>query len=389
MLYNKQMVFDYVSGAEMDEELLEKLEDNERFMVDVINHSKDIKLYNYCSKRVKQSSRLVLFLIKEFKSDIDFLINAAEFCFENEELTEIEELEIQIELAKLFDRTQDDRLAKYKIAVNAELNYKKLQISYVLDEEKNKDVKEVNALGFAILELEYAGSKIVLDYYAKDFLDEEIFPDYISIESALHECFKTVEEFENVKETDFLIAYIRRFDATLADYVSRNKELLDKYHKKIRQVKFNWNTYIKKLNRDKVQIVEEEFKALVEESKLTCDPIEEVMKLIKKLGLKEMFDAYSIIFESYELEDDFDYEDQLDLGENVFEFPTTREYTIEDLRFIKHMAEYIEDTFRHDTINLEFKTGETDSIDESSDKQKPKIKSKVVRFDSYKKKTDE
>lgn len=375
MKYTKKMVFDYVSGAEISEELLEKLENDEKFMIEVIKHSKDLKLYHYCSEKVKQSTELILFLIDEFSSKVDFLIEAAEYCLSNEQLDEISRAEIQIKLAELYDKTKNKKLMQYKMEANSVVVYKQMQISAFLSQPENEDLQESHGLGFAFAELDYSGSKIVLDYMAKSFINEYIFTEYITLEDILHGYFENIEELEKITDTEFLLTHIRNLDFALANYLARNKELLDPLKKEVAKAKRNWNAYINHVNFNKVNIVEDEYEEYIDKKMLLCDTRRTVIRIIKKLGLQDVFEEHSILFNSRD--DIVDEDDEFYEYEKVYE-ELSEQYTMEDLAFIKHMTEFIRSTFSKATISLESPKEESD---EEKEQDKPKSKSRVIRFD--------
>ena len=345
MNYTKEMVFDYISGAEMDEKLLENLENNVKFMTEVIRRSKDIKLYKYCSNEVKKNKDFVIFLIDEFNDNIDFITKAANLCLDDEEYDEFSKLEIIFKLANLFDKTKKSLLTEYKMAAQAEMLYKKLQIEFFLQQEENADLKEELGLGFAIADLDYSGSKPILDYVAKYFLNEYIFNEYSTLEELIHSKFSSKQELDEKANLEFLLSYIGKFDSALKNYLSINKEILEPLKKELTKIKKNWDLYEYQLNSCKVADVEDEFEEYIEEHKLDCDVRSVILKIIKKFNLQEIFDKHSYYFNSKD-------EETIIVEENgeFYDVPKSTDtinesYTIEDLQFIKHMTRFIQDTF--------------------------------------------
>lgn len=342
-MYTKKMVFDYLSGAEIADDLLEKLENDEKFMIEVINHSQDKKLYKYCSDKVKQSPDFVLFLIDTFDSDIDFIIEAVEYCLKNEELDEISRIEIQAKLSNLFDKTKNPKLMQYKMEVRTFAIYKKYEIDYFLSLPENEDLKETQGLGFSFNELDYGGSKLILDVMAKFFLSEHIFTGYMSLEEIIHLTFDKKEELDKVTDFNFLLSYIRRFDSALADYITRNKELVEPLMKEIERVKNNWNSYVNCMNYNGVNSVEDEYEEYIKDKVLLFDARKVMMDLIKKFGLTEIFDQYSTYFSSED--EELDDEEQLEKYMEDYK-DYIDQYTMEELLFIKHMSKFIEKAFK-------------------------------------------
>ena len=78
MKYDENLINDYINGNDMDDDILEQLEDNTDFMIEVIKKSNDKKMYFFCSENVKKDFRFVEFFIKKFKDDINLINKVAD-----------------------------------------------------------------------------------------------------------------------------------------------------------------------------------------------------------------------------------------------------------------------------------------------------------------------
>ena len=58
---------------------IEELENNPLFMKKVIECTQDVKMYNYCSDKVKTDFNFVLFLVANFGNNLEFLVNAVDY----------------------------------------------------------------------------------------------------------------------------------------------------------------------------------------------------------------------------------------------------------------------------------------------------------------------
>ena len=79
--YPKKLIFDYISGNDINNFNIDALEEDYLFMIDIINYTKDKATYNWCSDVVKNNHEFVKFILTTLKDDIAIL---EEYCKEND-----------------------------------------------------------------------------------------------------------------------------------------------------------------------------------------------------------------------------------------------------------------------------------------------------------------
>ena len=75
--YNLNAVYDYIWGKDLDDDMVDSLENNPYFMIQVMEKSKDKNVYNLCSDTVKRNYDFVKRAVELFGDDLDFVSEAA------------------------------------------------------------------------------------------------------------------------------------------------------------------------------------------------------------------------------------------------------------------------------------------------------------------------
>ena len=70
---NKKLINNYLTGEDTSPYEISILENNLDFMKEVINTSKDYKIYNLCSEELKRNCDFIVFLINKFPHEYHFL----------------------------------------------------------------------------------------------------------------------------------------------------------------------------------------------------------------------------------------------------------------------------------------------------------------------------
>ena len=73
--YSRKLIWDYINGYYIEN--VDALENDYKFMMDVINITRDKNMYNLCSEEIKSNYEFVMFVIDLFKDDIDFICEIA------------------------------------------------------------------------------------------------------------------------------------------------------------------------------------------------------------------------------------------------------------------------------------------------------------------------
>lgn len=90
--YSKKLVFDYVMGNDIVGYNIEDLEDNPIFMRQVIEYTKDFKMYFHCSEKVKNDYEFIKFMLLTFQ-DLSTVLLAQKYLQKLEEDDTIKRLE--------------------------------------------------------------------------------------------------------------------------------------------------------------------------------------------------------------------------------------------------------------------------------------------------------
>lgn len=323
--YNKTMVNDYIIGNDILEYELEELENDTKFMSDVIIQSKDIKMYDFASEYVKSDYYFVRTVIETFKENEDFIIKVAEYYLKyakehkKELLTEQEEKVINI-----FDYTKGNNemtgvyYAEINILMNSLIKSETKRIPYALvatmDYEctmveiasyqtaRQNDSSLTNiGLGFLYVMDKYNNNPIILDYYAKKMLDNIFYSHDELFSDRFHRLVKSKEEVTKESIKNFVVNYVNQYDEFLSGHiaarVAADSKFISELEKDIQRTLKNWDSYIKYHNNIKLDTIwqeaYDEFKKY-DTGYSFCQFVDTVMK---KLGLEEINNKYYSGFE--------------------------------------------------------------------------------------------
>ena len=245
-------VVNYING-DMDLETSELMENNTKFMISVIKYTRDKKMYQFCSDRVKKDYDMVKFMVEKFSDDINFISNLADGYISNNKTNDDDYTydELIILMSKVYKEKYPDDFNKYAIKANAFLSFKLFVIEELFKDPK---IKNNYGLGFGIFEMDYSGSKIIMDFVAKSLIDEIFYgEERENLEKILHKNYKDYNKITEKGINTFLINYISTFDKSLAGYVSNNIELINSIKKHLERINKNWNKYNENLNNEKIE----------------------------------------------------------------------------------------------------------------------------------------
>lgn len=236
MICDLNLVRDYVEGKTIED--IEELEDNPIFMMNVIRYTKDKKMVEFCSDKVKNDYKFIKFLVNFFKDDLDFICKIAdEFIDKNQDETSF--IELNIIMQRLTSKTEYCK--KYAIATNIIFETKLFESQLTLSLNKLDLISE----GFIVIFDDYNYNKLILNFFAERYIYYIL--DKFSIERLLHKNFKSFEELKQYGINKYIIELIGQYDEFLADYLSQNLECLNGLNKKLEQISKNWNFYERNL----------------------------------------------------------------------------------------------------------------------------------------------
>lgn len=293
VIYKKKTVFDYVMGNDIDGYDIDDLENDYRFMIEVIKFTKDKNIYNLCSDKVKDNYEFVRFLVDFFKDDSGFVVLIVKDYLNKLPSDDIRARELLILVSNIISDDEDIAL-DFGIRMSGFYQLEKFKISYTLNNSENISDCDEYGMGFVFILESYGSSKIITDYFAKRFIKEIFYDNKVKFEELIHGQYKDVSAIEGVGINNFIIKYINSFDSYLANYVETNIMLIDDVKKDLVNVINNWDKYLDKLNSDRCIIFYEELFQIVDNyggiSGYCYDDISNYV--IDKLGLKNIFDKY-------------------------------------------------------------------------------------------------
>ena len=364
---NNDLLFDYITGNEIDEKIINQLENNEKFMTAAIKLTNDKKLYKHCSDNLKTKYSFVKFLIEKFSEDVDFGISVAEEFITRGKPTHIENLEIVIMLGNLYDKTKNDSLVGYKFQANMEYAGFIREIDKFIDRSEEEE-KEEYENGFVFIVDNFEGHPIIMDMFAKNIMEEYVNDTEYGIEIVAHGTFESYDQLEEYGHKNFILDYLGSFDYSLKEYVGNNLYLIEPVEKKLKSIKNNWECFEENLKMNQTELAFKAFYDYGDEHNINyINLMHEFGKIINSLNLTEIFEKYAplemnLIKDS--LTDEFD--DELD--------------DITKHNFIKQMTSYIKKLFSK--TNLEYE----EDYDDEYEEIKPKIKTKIINYDFENKK---
>lgn len=314
--YNTKTIKAYVTGDDLGEYTLEELENDYRFMMEVIIYTNDKKMYNLCSEKVKNNYNFVKFVINKFKTDIDFICKVAD-DFLNNTKNEIISLELMLLMINLINDKDNKFYMVYKLITNSAYDALMLQLQVFKDNfENNKQIIDEIGMGFWLVLDEYSSSEVITNFFAKKMIDEIMY-EYINLENELHLNFKNVQSLENVNT--ILLSIIGKFDKQLMDYVSSNLSLLDNIKKEINVIKRNWNKFNSKIETDRFDMIREYVSQYIDKHDNDCifDMYEIIFYIGEELGiLEQLKKAYG----------DEDYPDTFDINKRNMNIVDLKHY---------------------------------------------------------------
>ena len=227
--YDKEIINSYINGTDIEGYSIDELENDKNF-------------YNLCSDNIKKDYDFVKFIINKFKTDIDFICKVADYFLANVE-DELMRTELTIIMAGLTEKRKEEKYYEYKITSDAIFTAKRVKIEMAKIKLKDEYASNEIGMGFLLIFDSYNSSKIVLDFFAKKFI-ESIFEEYdIDLENMLHQQFNSSEQINKMGINNYMLNFIGAYDSMLASYLSINIELMKDFSNKIREVQTNWDKY--------------------------------------------------------------------------------------------------------------------------------------------------
>ena len=248
MEYNKKVVCDYIKGNDITYNI-EDLENNPKFMLEVIKESQDKRMYNLCYDRVKGNYDLVKYLITNFSDDLNFCDTVFDNYIKNKENDDNDIEFTLIMYNNAYSVGNSDLIMKYGICKESAYMLEMAKIERVKSLSSKERFRDEIGLGYFVLQDHYGFNNIILDFFSKRMLDDIFYKNpKLSFEEIIHNNFRKKEDLEKFGINSFIISYVRIFDKYLADHLASNVELIRDVNKDIKKVINRWDSYMKKIN---------------------------------------------------------------------------------------------------------------------------------------------
>ncbi len=246
--YTVKTIMDYISGNDIEEFTLEELEDDMDFMKNVINYTNDKNMVSMCSERIQNDFEFIKFILYKFSYDLEFTCAIADKFLEGiDKEHEEDRYEIAIIMCQLIKGKKEDYMKYHIIASLAFL----WELEFVKEcQQQYSSPSNKVGMGFIFITEDDSNSQIMVEYFAKKFIEHILAYHEINFEDLLHKRFSRKEDLEQVKINTFLINFLLCYDIALANYAKAHLEILDSLKEAIQYTISNWEKFMEKKERD-------------------------------------------------------------------------------------------------------------------------------------------
>lgn len=337
--YSKKLILDYISGNDIYNYNIDELEDDYNFMMEVIKFTKDKKMYNLCSDRVKNNYELIKFLVINFKEDIEFIYDISTTFLESLEENDINYKELIVLMSTLIPKYDKEKFYHFSLKSLAIYVHEMLSLDIALSRDDIVKFKNRFGLGFSLVTSDYIDSKILMDFFAKQFIYEIFYKNKYSFQELIHKNTKKYEYIEKIGINTYFINYIRKYDSNLANYASVHTNVLEDLKKDLSFVKKNWNNYLDNLNRERFDLLHSLYLKYIEENKVNTMLCyyDFVGFSFKKLNLEDIYLKYELDF----------------LDDDIFDDINFINLNITEIRCIDFIIKLVIKLFKEDVIETE------------------------------------
>lgn len=328
-----QYIFKYINGDLSDEDR-KMLENDDEFMKKVITLSRNKKYYDKASDNVKSNGNFVLKLIDTFSYDHGFLAKVGKTFFKLNKRDSKGEVEVAIELTKIYNETQDEVL--HEFYEQSEDYYKNIldKIRRELMAMEDPDEREALGEGFGFANASFCDSDIAREFVASRLTQDLLLdnPMY-DFEELVHYYISSLKQIPDGLERRFIFDYLKGCDQELANFLGLHPSIVDKYIPMVIEVKQNWDNYLNELNAYKLQQVHDEMERYIVENNLSYDMMELYRGMIDLSVRKEKIYNYLPLEE---------------LGNADYRAVNISKMDIPEYKFVRHMVQYMDDLFERD-----------------------------------------
>ena len=282
-----KLLFNYIHGNDIIGYDVETLEDDPLFMAEVLKYSRDKKMYQFCSEKVKSDYNFIMSVIDTFQDDKRFVEQIARnFILKN---NSIESLALTIKVAEI---TND---LSYKVKARLCAESILTEIKVLIYNETDPKVKRSLGMGYIYILDNYYYNDIIMKYFAEYFINQLFFEN--DFEKELHKRHHNFEEIEKVGINNYLVNYIKEHDEELSARVGCYLDLLDDVKHEYNRIKNNWDLYLYNLNQERVDLVYEKTADYINENELPyiVGPFDFIYFAVKELHYEDKYAEFSEI----------------------------------------------------------------------------------------------
>lgn len=341
--FNKNIVWDYINGKDIEN--IDELEDDYKFMMEVISITNDKNMYNLCSDKVKENYDFIKFMVYTFKNDKDFVNEIALEYLNKVAEDDITYRELIFIMSELFNNRYDKRAIYYNAKRAVIYTSQRVIIDTFISEEFDEKARAQYGLGFAfVLVSDLSGSDVIINYFAKKFLDEIFYEnDGLSLEELVHSKISNLNKLNMNGVKNFILDYVKNYDVILSDYLFVHINLIEDVEKDINIIVDNWDNYLEKTLDIKRDIFEQEVNNFIFEYGArfdyndVCSYIDRNLNLSVKLCIFNNYDIYFIDMRRINLKEYECLKKIIQLAKDLFLSPVIKkDYLSEEFMEEKH-----------------------------------------------------
>ena len=286
---------DYICGNDLECDI-DLLENDSKFMSAVIRISNDKNIYNLCSDELKKDFEFCKYIINIFVKDEKFISFVANEFIKNSN-NDFDNFEMSLLMKNLLK--DKDLALPFGLKVVAFTEEILLEIEMLKQDLLEHSGSYVLIdLGFCCILDEFAESEIILNHFAKYYINK-IFFEENNFTKLVISNFESYDEMEKYGIIKFLVDVIRGFDSDLADYVFNNVNVLNDLINTLNSLKFNWNSYAETYEREKYELIfDNVFKYLYENNGSFYFSSSDLIYFIgEELGIKDKIQKYDVMYD--------------------------------------------------------------------------------------------
>ena len=301
---NLELVHNYINGLDTAPYDISELEDNPSFMKVVLLATKDPKMYEFCSEKVKTDYDFVISMLENFSNDFEFAKVVAGNYLNS---LKVNPLSTDVSEENLSNRMKAMEVNILVDSIKSDINIFSVQARVIAAEEiervqsiakHNKD-KFGNdlGLGFIFILEQYGSSKIITDYLAK-CMARRVFcygsDDGETLTRLVHRRCHSFSEIERMGVNNFIFSELYSRDSFLAAHINANPSLISQIKDDIMAVGRTWDSYMNRLNQERINIFNEDVLRFLDEDMDTVEVnMNDLEKYVAvKTGHEDVFKKY-------------------------------------------------------------------------------------------------